>query len=198
VRLVRDAQGKDTARVIQETVSRVYKEKPDKVRRVQLRYWEEKPSKLGHADVTFGPGTAEQVVNFAFQPEARREFTYKILGRELLGDHLIYRIAFEPRSLVGEANPTGVVWVDTKDFVIVRQELDFPRSPVPLLIKGLHHMVVERRLTDGHWMLARMLMRAETTVPWPNVGRKFDMAVTLDDYRINQGIDPAVFVKEKP
>jgi hypothetical protein len=46
------------------------------------------------------------------RPEARKDFRYRIVGRDLLGDHLVYRIAFEPRSLIGATEPGGLVWVD--------------------------------------------------------------------------------------
>ena len=185
----------DKPELFLEQVSRVYKRKPDKVRAVTLRRFEAKPSKQGSADVTFSSGTGEEIVNFAFRPEARKDYKYRIVGRDLLGDHLIYRIAFEPRSLLGVPEPGGLVWVDTRDFVIVRQELDFSRSPAPLVLKGIDRAVVERREVDGHWMLHRVLMRARFTVPIPRFGRAFDMAIQFDDYRINQGIDDAVFAQ---
>ena len=193
LRVVRDPLGEKGPRLIEEKVSRVYKKKPDRVRSVTLRHWEAKPSKRADAEINFSPGTEEQVVNFAFRPEARRDFRYRIVGRDLLGDHLIYRIAFEPRSLLGAGDPGGLVWVDTRDFVIVRQELDFSRSPAPLVLKSIDRAVIERRQVDGHWVLHRLLMRARLTVPLPRIGRSFDVAVQFDDYRINQGIDDAMF-----
>jgi hypothetical protein len=193
LRIVRGAHGDAGPRLILETVSRVYKRKPDQVRSVTLRHWEAKHSKMAQADMEFDSGTEEQIVNFAFRPEARRDFRYRIVGRDLLGDHLVYRIAFEPRSLVRAAAPGGLVWVDTRDFVIVRQELDFSRSPAPLLIKDIDRLVIERQRVDGHWVLRRVLMRAAMTVPVPRFGRSFDVAIQFDDYRINRGIDDAVF-----
>jgi hypothetical protein len=133
------------------------------------------------------------VVNFAFRPESRRDFRYRIVGRDLLGDHLVYRIAFEPRSLVRGDDPGGIVWVDTRDFVIVRQELDFSRSPVPLLLQGIDRAVIERRQVDGHWVLHRVLMRAAFTIPIPRYGRTLDMAMAFDDYAINHGIADSLF-----
>ena len=195
MRVVRDPVGGKTPQLIEERVSRVYKKKPDRVRGVTLRHWEAKPSKHRDSEMSFSPGTEEEIVNFAFRPEARRDFRYRIVGRDLLGDHLIYRIAFEPRTLLGATDPGGVVWVDTRDFVIVRQELDFSRSPAPLLLKSIDRAVVERQEVDGHWVLHRLLMRARFTVPLPRIGRAFDIAVQFDDYRINQGIDDAVFAK---
>ena len=181
-----------------ETVARVYRKKPLKLRVVTMRRWEAKPSKhpeKNDDNVEFSPSTEEEVVNFAFKPEARRDYRYHIEGRDLLGDHLIYRIAFEPRSRLGEANPGGLVWVDTRDFVIVREELDFSQSPAPLILKGIDRAVIERQQVGDHWVLRRLLMRASFTVPIPRFGRAFDVAIQYDDYKINQGIDDALFAK---
>ena len=160
-----------------------------------LRLWKLKPSKRADAEVTFSSSTEEEIVNFAFRPEARKDYRYHIVGRDLLGDHLIYRIAFEPRSLLGSPDPGGVVWVDTRDFVILRQELDFSRSPAPLLIKSIDRAVIERQEVNGHWVLHRLLMRAHFTMPVPRFGRSFDIAIQFDDYAINQGIEDALFAK---
>lgn len=187
VRLERDGQKK-----VQETVAQVYKKRPDHVRTVIVRHWNEKSDKNRHVEVNFRPDMSEEIVNFAFRPEARRDYKYRILGRDLVGDHVIYRIAFEPRSPIDRA-PSGMVWVDTNDFVIVRQEVDFLRSPVPVILKDVNRMVIERRQVDGHWVLSRVLLRAEMTIPLPRIGRAFDVTMRFDDYAINRGLDDALF-----
>jgi hypothetical protein len=194
MRLVRNpASGKPE--LFAERVSRVYRKGEDKVRTVTLRRWDLKPPKRGSAEMNFTAGNGEEIVNFAFRPAARKNFRYHIVGRDLLGDHLIYRIAFEPRSLLGTPDPGGIVWVDTRDFIIVRQELDFTRSPTPLILKGIDRAVIERQEVNGYWVLKRLVMRATFTVPIPRFGRAFDIAVQFDDYAINQGIDDAIFTK---
>jgi len=193
LRVVQGQRGDQPPRLILETVSRVYKKKPDKVRSVTLRHWELKQKKDEVTEMNFSSGMEEEVVNFAFRPEARRDFRYRIVGRDLMGDHLIYRIAFEPRSLIDASNPGGLVWVDTRDFVIVRQELNFPRSPAPLVLKGIDRAVIERQQVDGHWVLHRLIMRASLTLSLPRIGRTFDMAMTFDQYAVNRGIADAVF-----
>ena len=79
--------------------------------------------------------------------------------------------------------------------MIVRQEVTFDRSPVPLFIKGVDRMVIERRQVDGHWVLSRVLMRIESTLPLPRVGHSFDMSLLFDQYAINSGLDDSLFVK---
>jgi len=197
-RLVRAASGAREAELQQEVVARVYRKRPDHVRTVVMRHWQRKAEKSGaRVEINFRSDMSEQIVNFAFRPEARRDFRYRILGRDLLGDHLIYRIQFEPKSPLDPSRPNGVVWVDTNDFVIVRQEINFARSPVPVILKGVERMVIERERVAGHWVLKRVLMRARTTLPLPTLGRFFDVSLLFDQYAINAGLDDAIFnVKE--
>ena len=203
-RLVRGADAKGPARVLSETVMRVYKRKPDLVRTQVLRDYHAAEPKKGHAgvklDVRARGGMDEEAVNFAFRPEARRQFRYRILGRDLVGGHLVYRIAFEPRSLLDPTVPRGVVWIDTNDFVIVRQEVAFDRSPAPPFIKDVDRIVIERANVDGYWVLKRILMRADATIPLPQVGRSFDFSLRFDDYAINRGLPDSLFAghREEP
>jgi hypothetical protein len=197
VRLVRNADRRRPAELLTETVLRVYKKKPDRVRTQVLRDYRAREEKKGHAGVDLNVrargGMDEEVVNFAFRPEARRQYQYRILGRDLLGDHLVYRIAFQPRSLLDPSQPRGLVWVDTNDFVIVHQELIFDRSPAAPFIKDVKRVVIERENVGGFWVLKRVLLRAEATIPLPQVGRSFDFSMRLDDYAINQGLPDSLF-----
>src|SRR5262249_41339975 len=153
-----NAEGKQGPQLFVETVAKVYKKKPDKVRTVQLRYYEEHPDKdkddLSLED-EFTPNMGEEIVNFAFRPENRRNYRFTIEDRKLLGDHVLYTLRFEPPSSLAVFEPAGRVWVDTKDFVIVRQEIEFKQSPVPLFLKGIRHMVVERERVGDFWVLSR-------------------------------------------
>ncbi len=183
-------------RLVEETVWRVYKKRPDKVRSIQLRRREPKPPKAGaqaNVDMDFTPDMGEEVVNFAFRPDARDTYRFHIVGRDVVSGHLIYRIQFEPRSALDPLAPSGLVWVDTNDFVILREEVHFERSPIPVALKSIDRMVVERAQSDGHWVLSRVLMRAEFTVSIPTFGSSFDVAVQFSDYKINAGIDDKLF-----
>lgn len=195
LRVVRKVSGPEPE-LLMETVSKVYKKKPDKVRTIELRHYELKPGKDDDersVDAGFSANMSEEAVNFAFRPESRRQFKYHIESRELLGDHLIYRIRFEPRSALAVFEPSGLVWVDTRDFVIVRQELQFRQSPVPLFLKGIDRMVIERTPVGPHWVMSRMLLRVEATVPFPKFGRAFDFALQFTDYSINSGVPDSLF-----
>ena len=196
-RLVRNADRKRPTELLTETILRVYKKKPDRVRTQVLRDYKARDQKKKGARVAVNVrargGMDEEIVNFAFRPEARRQYKYRILGRDLVGGHLIYRIAFEPRSLLDASVPRGVVWIDTNDFVIVHQELIFDRSPAAPFIKNVNRVVIERQNVDGYWVLKRVLLRAETTIPLPQVGKSFDFSLRFDDYAINRGLPDSLF-----
>lgn len=180
-----------------ETVTQVYKRRPDDARSITLREWNRKPEKDHDADVDirFRSDMSEEIVNFAFRPESRRDFRYRIVGRDFVGNTLVYRIAFEPRSALDPSKPSGIVWINTNEFVIVRQEVDFERSPVPLILKDIHRMVIERTREGGHWVLSRVLLRAETAIPLPRIGRSFDVAMRFDRYQINAGLPDSLFTR---
>ena len=103
------------------------------------------------------------------------------------------------RFLQGLADSTDVRYgrvgapIDTNEFVIVRQEVAFEDSPVPLLIKSLDKMIVERRRAEGTWVLARVMMRGELTIPMPKFGRSFEFGVIYDDYQINPALPDSLF-----
>jgi hypothetical protein len=198
LRIVRGESRGKPAELIQETVTQVYRKRVGKVRAVTLRNWQAHPnpknSEKGSAEVTFGPSMGEDMVNFAFQPSARRDFKYRIAGRDLVGNHLIYRIGFSPRSMLDPSTPSGLVWIDTNDFVIVRQEVWFDRSPMPLILKAVARMVVERERVGSAWVVKRVLARAETTIPLPRLGQRFDFAIDYDDYAINSGLSDSLFI----
>lgn len=185
--------------LLEERVVQVWQRRPDQVRQAELRHWMKHPPKKDgdgkgvRVEVSSGNGMTEDIVNFAFQPSARREFTYRIVGRELLGDHLVYRIAFEPRSPLALDQPGGLVWVDTRDDVIVRQEITFRQSPIPLFLRGIKRMVVERERVGDLWVLSRVLARIETTIPIPRYGTSFDFGLQFSQYAINTGLPDSLF-----
>jgi len=194
-RLVRGVGAANRApQLLSERVMRVYKKKPNLTHTVVLRNYEHDRRRGGaEVQVNFRGGMDEEIVNFAFRPQARREFHYRIVGRDFVGGHLIYRITFTPKSPLDRTQPSGLVWVDTNEFVIVRQEVKFERSPVPLFIKNVERMVIERRKYGDHWVLSRALIRVAASLPIPKLGKGFDFTLLFDDYVMNAGIDDSLF-----
>src|SRR5689334_16556376 len=98
-RVLGNTTGKKQPTLFVEAVSKVYKKKPNLVRTVTLRHYEyktekerqkeEQSGKKKEDDVNtdFSPDMGESLVNFAFRPENRRNFRFRIEDRKLLGDH---------------------------------------------------------------------------------------------------------------
>ncbi len=193
MRLTHAHDERSPSELLEERVVQVYRKKPHHARTVPLRTIRPASRKRTDVQVDFRSDMSEEIVNFAFRPEARRDFKYRIVGRDLVGDHLIYRIHFEPKSLLDPAAPNGDVWVDTNDFVIVRQEVAFDRSPAPLIVRGIDRMVIERERVGEFWVLHRVLMRVHFTLPVPRVGRRLELGMSFDGYRINQGLPDSLF-----
>ena len=196
VRLMHAKDDHSPAELLEETVSQVYRRKPGAARTLLLRRTLGKPDKKKDktgVQVNFRGDMSEEIVNFAFRPEARRDFRYHIVGRDIIGNHVIYRIRFEPRSLLDPTQPSGLVWVDTNDFVILRQELEFSRSPMPLILRNIDRMVIERERVGDFWMLHKLLLRAHFTIPLPQVGRRLDMSMMFDRYALNSGLPDSIF-----
>ena len=183
--------------LLEESVEQVWKRRPGQSRSLELRHWYLHPPKKQDLNmdvqVSAGDDMSETIVNFAFRPESRHEFTFKIVGRDILGDHLVYRIAFEPRSPLSLELPGGTVWVDTRDDVIVRQEIEFRQSPIPLFVRGIRRLVVERQRVGDTWVLSRVLARVETTIPLPRYGSSFDFGLQFTQYALNAGVPDSVF-----
>lgn len=198
LRVRRNTVGSAKPETWSETVYRVYKRKPDRVRAVELRRVLLHPDEDDDDETTFTPGMGEQIVNFAFRAENRDRFRFTIEDRRILGDHLIYTLRFEPRSSLTPYEPSGRVWVDTQDDVILRQELSFAESPVPLIVKRIPHMVIERTQVDETWVLSRALVRLEFTVPLPKLGRSVDFTMAMSEYAINQGLPDSLFTGTQP
>ena len=197
LRFLRNTEGKKAPELLAESVSKVYKKKPDMVRAVKLRQYDKYPEKDGDGMVEneFSPSMGESIVNFALRPENRRNYKFEIEDRKLLGNHLVYTLRFEPKSSLAAGEPSGRLWVDTREFVIVRQEIEFRTSPVPLFLKSIKRMVVERVQTGEFWVLSRALVRMELTVPMPRIGKTFDFGIAYSDYAINTGLPDSLFTQ---
>jgi len=187
-----------------EYASKVYKKQPDKLREVPLIQRTSKKGKDDDFEISAGPSMREDIVSFAFEARARAQYAFTIEDRRYVGGHVVYVIGYRPRSNV-DPLPTGRVWVDTNDFVIVREEFWYrDRSPEPLFLKRIDSCVIERSLVDGQWwVVTRALARVQLSsavqvmskLARDPVTPTVDFTLTRTDWRVNQGIDDAVFAR---
>jgi len=183
---------------------RVFKKRPDRLREVPLRHVT--PKKNDDVDVETNAGMGEQVASFAFEPRERGNYQFKILDRKWLGGHVIYQIGFEPKSDL-DPLPSGKVWIDTNEYVIVREEFWYhDRSPAPLFLEGIDRCVVERSRVDGPWwVITRVFGRvrlAGPVVTFANIGKDrvsktIDFSAKYIDWQVNRGLPDSLFASQK-
>ncbi len=162
----------------------------------------EKGGEKSGVHVSVDSEMGEQFVGFAFDPKTRSRYRFRIEDRKIIDDQVIYVIAFSPKSPL-DVLPTGRAWVNTNDFVILREEFAYrDRSPAPLFLESLDSCVLERTRIDGqHWVLSRLLARVTLTDPVRLMGRVArtkvpkvaDFAVSWTDWIINGDIPDSLF-----
>lgn len=193
-----------------DAVARVYRKRPDKVRVIRLKeqaYEQDgTPKKDSNVNVDFDADLSEQFIAFAFDPTMRDRYRFSIDKRSLVGEHVVYEIAFAPRSAL-DPFPTGRVWVDTNDFVILREEFWYrDRSPAPLFIERIDNCVLERaKIDDRYWVLSRLLARATFSdairligkVSGEKVPKTCDLAFQQTEWIINGGVPDSLFAPGK-
>jgi hypothetical protein len=162
----------------------------------------EKNHKKSGVRVNVDSNMSEQFVAFAFDPKTRSRFRFQIEERTIIGDQVIYVISFAPKSPL-DVLPKGRVWVNTNDFVILREEFSYrDRSPAPLFMESLDSCVLERTRVDGrYWVLSRVLARVTLTDPVRLMGKiarakipkVADFAISWKDWIINGDIPDSLF-----
>jgi hypothetical protein len=194
-----------------ESAERVYQKRPHRQRVVTLKEWSresEKRKKNGQkggepsVKVSFDADMSESFIGFAFDPNLRGRYQFRIVDRALVGDQVVYQLSFTPRSAL-EPLPAGRVWVNTNDFVILREEFRYTdRSPLPLFIQSIDSCVLERTLIDHrYWVVSRIIARVTLTDPVLWMGRLgggglpkvADLAIARTDWIINGGIPDSLF-----
>jgi hypothetical protein len=129
--------------------------------------------------------------------EDQQDYDFTLLERNLEGNHVIFKIAFEPRSSF-KPLPSGTVYVDTNDFRIIHEVFTFDKqNPFPLLLKGVRRISREwRRLPTGEWVVSRVMAELDLHGSWTGfIPERVTVALVMDDYRFDQGYDPARFGK---
>jgi hypothetical protein len=89
-----------------------------------------------------------------------------------VGNHVVYKIHFAPRSSF-QALPSGTVWVDFGDFVIRRIEAELTGAvPMPMILKSIPVFKLRRVPKGEHWVVAdlyaRVLLRDLPLLKIPN------------------------------
>jgi len=196
---------------VEEEVTRVYYQAPDRWREVQLR----KNEFVIEKDGSRHPKDEKDKVNFEVDEEEDGDnsgrslsqlpdyldrldrYDFQILHRSLRPDQVVYEIGFQPKSDF-EILPDGRMWILTRGYQIVREELHFQRLPMPGILKSVDLVTREWQEIDGRWVEKRVTARAEVRLPKIlRAPHAFEIGVTFDDYVFNPTLDPALFGEKK-
>ncbi len=125
---------------------------------------------------------AREVMAMPFSLLTANRYRYEIKERNLIGDHLVFRIGFTPRSRF-EAGLEGDVWLDYSDFVIRRMEgrLVGP-MPVPLVIREVPRFTFTLRQVGDRWVGDAFHGRVLLNGSLPKIPDEMEFHVRMDDY----------------
>ncbi len=126
--------------------------------------------------------------------EDTKEFMFTLVSRTLDIDHVIFEIAFEPKSEF-KALPAGTVFVDTQRYQIVHEVFHFNENPFPLFLKGINRLSRHwNELPGGEWVWTKLIADVDTRPdPFGFMPYNLSVAVMRDDFRFDQGYDPRLF-----
>jgi len=121
-----------------------------------------------------------------FAPGGSSRYKYTILDRRNVGNSLIYKVRFEPKSRF-EALPTGVVWVDYSNWAIRKAEAEMVEVvPYPLFIKAMPAIRISRQRVGAHWFTTEVYFLIQLrNIPLMPIPRSVEIRVTMQDILIN-------------
>ena len=121
-----------------------------------------------------------------FMPDSGDRYDYEILARDLVGNSLIYKIRFSPRSSF-DALPSGVVWVDYSNWVIRKVEAEMTGTvPLPWILKSVPVYRMSRERFGNTWFTTDVYYEVELQkLPLLGLPRLVEVNVRLTDLEIN-------------
>lgn len=121
-----------------------------------------------------------------FSPRSGNRYNYVIEGRHLVGNGLIYRIGFTPKSRF-EALPSGTVWVDYSHWVIRALEAELVETvPFPMFLKAVPVFRISRARFGGYWFTTDVHLVIELRkIPLVNMPRVVEVRTRIRDIEIN-------------
>ncbi len=128
---------------------------------------------------------AEETMAMPFDLLSEGRYRYEILERTLIGDHLVFRIGFEPTNRF-ETALEGEVWIDYSDFTIRRMEgrLAGP-SPLPIFINSVPRFMMRMAKLGDRWFPEEFQVEIELNGAMPRIPDWADLHVVMRDFVIN-------------
>ncbi|MFQ5512741.1 MAG: hypothetical protein ACE5EO_12955, partial [Candidatus Krumholzibacteriia bacterium] len=156
--------------------------------------WAQKPDKDEKSNVRaqIEMEGYDDFINLPFYLQDMSDYDFVLLGRTREVDRVIFKIGFEPRSDF-KALPSGVVYVDTKDYQIIHEEFTFESNPAPLFLKGVKR--ISRQWTElptGEWVFTKIMGEIELR-RIPFFPGNISIALVREDFRFDERYDPRLF-----
>ena len=134
----------------------------------------------------FMPPDDQVIGALPFAPDGASRYNYAIEDRQLVGNNLIYRIGFVPRSRF-EALPSGTIWVDYSNWVIRKVEAAMTGAvPYPMFLESVPVYRYSQERFGEYWFPTEVYMqinlRRLPLVPMPD---NIEVRVSLRDIVIN-------------
>lgn len=125
-----------------------------------------------------------------FYLQRQDDFRFTLLERTLENDHVIFRIAFRPKTDF-KPLPSGTVYVDTNAFRIIHEEFTFETNPLPFFLAGVDRVSRQwMELGGGQWVPQKVLGRIRLRGTWMGfIPERAEFAMLFNDYRFDQGYD---------
>lgn len=126
--------------------------------------------------------------------EATHEFDYELLDRFVQTDHVIFKVAFRPKSDF-KPLPAGILYVDTDRYRIIHEEFSFEKNPAPLFIRDLKRLSRQwEELPTGEWVWTKVRGEIELRAdPFGQIPHRAVFAVERTDFAFDVEYDDAVF-----
>lgn len=133
-------------------------------------------------------------VEMPFFLEEQQEFEFELLERTVEVDHVVFKVAFKPRSDF-KALPSGIVYIDTDAYRIIHEEFEYDANPFPMFIKNIGRISRHwEQLPGGEWVFTKIMAEVNLRGGWTGViPEHAAVAVHRDNFEFDTGYDARTF-----
>jgi hypothetical protein len=126
--------------------------------------------------------------------EEDSEFEFKLVDRTLEMDHVIFKIAFRPKSAF-KPLPYGVIYISSNKYRVIHEQYHFDKNPAPLFFKDIKRISRHwAELPGGEWVFIKIMgelnLRSD---PFGWIPSTVSFALIRDDFRFDEGYDSRLF-----
>jgi hypothetical protein len=122
------------------------------------------------------------------------EFEFKLIDRTLEVDHVVFKIAFRPKSAF-KPLPYGVIYISSDRYRVIHEQYHFDKNPAPLFLKDIKRISRHwAELPGGEWVFTKIMGELDLrTDPFGWIPGTVSFALIRNDFRFDEGYDPHLF-----